>query len=295
MQKFTRALTREIEVAGERLAVTLDAAGLTVRPVGSRRQPYTLSWAACVCAVAGQFASEDPPPEGELAEAIKTIKAGAPKDGEAVEKKPKAGTGNPAPAAPAHPAAPVPPSEGGAPVSSTPPAPARAESPVPALLARVDRWLAAHRERFHRGLLPGAGDAELAALKEALGAPVPAELAELLRWHNGQSPDVPGALEGGWNLMSAAEIAAAKKALDAEPPAGWRSGWVPILEDDTGGSRLALDTTHPGNPVRAAWQGKPEHETVAPSLAAWLQDFVTALEAGKYHEDPERGTFQRTK
>ena len=36
MQKFTRALTREIEIAGERFVVTLDAAGLAIRPVGSR-------------------------------------------------------------------------------------------------------------------------------------------------------------------------------------------------------------------------------------------------------------------
>jgi hypothetical protein len=121
MQKFTRALTREIEVAGERLAVTLDAEGLTVRPVGSRRPPHTLSWAACVCAVAGQFASEDPPPEGEMAAALKAIKAGAPKEEAAA----------PHPAAPAHPEAPVPPAQQGAPVSSTPPAPAHAETSVP--------------------------------------------------------------------------------------------------------------------------------------------------------------------
>ncbi len=121
MQKFTRALTREIEVAGERLAVTLDGEGLTVRPVGSRRPPYTLSWAACVCAVAGQFASEDPPPESELAAAIKTIRAGAPKEKEAApgEREEKD-----APEAPAHPA---PHAGQHAPVDSAPPAPAHSE------------------------------------------------------------------------------------------------------------------------------------------------------------------------
>jgi cell wall assembly regulator SMI1 len=282
MQKFTRALTREIEVAGERLAVTLDAEGLTVRPVGSRRPPHTLSWAACVCAVAGQFATEDPPPAGETAEALKAIKAGAPKEEPA----------NPATSAPAHPGAPVPPAEEKAPVSSTTPPSAHAETSVPALLARVDRWMAAHRARFHRGLLPGANDAELAALKGTLGGPVPEELAELLRWHAGQSPDVPGALEQSWHLMSAAKIASSKKELDTRAPAGWQSGWVPFLEDE-GGSYLLLDTTQPGHPVRACWKGNPDHATVAQSLAAWLQDFVTALEAGKYHEDPERGTLHR--
>jgi cell wall assembly regulator SMI1 len=281
MQKFTRALTREIEVAGERLAVTLDTEGLTVRPVGSRRTPHTLSWAACVCAVAGQFASEDPPPDVEMAAALKALKAGAPKEEDG------------APAAAAHPDAPVPPAEQGAPVSSTPPAPAHSETSVPALLARVDRWLAVHRPHFHRGLLPGADGAELAALKESLGGSIPDEVTQLLHWHGGQSPDVTGALEHGWSLMSPKEIAASKKALDAQPPHGWHSGWVPILEDE-GGSYLVLDT-HPGRPVRALWKGNPAPETVAPSLAGWLQDFVTALEAGKYHEDSERGTFHRAK
>ncbi len=54
MQKFTRALTREIELAGERLALTLDAEGVTIRPVGSRRPPCSLSWAALVQTATGQ-------------------------------------------------------------------------------------------------------------------------------------------------------------------------------------------------------------------------------------------------
>ena len=35
MQKFTRAITREIEVGGERLALTFTEQGMSVRPVGS--------------------------------------------------------------------------------------------------------------------------------------------------------------------------------------------------------------------------------------------------------------------
>jgi hypothetical protein len=34
-------------------------------------------------------------------------------------------------------------------------------------------------------------------------------------------------------------------------------------------------------------------ENKAPSLEAWLGDMVQALEAGQYHEDPERGTLNR--
>jgi cell wall assembly regulator SMI1 len=164
---------------------------------------------------------------------------------------------------------------------------------VPSLLARVDRWLAVHRERFHRGLLPGASDAELAELKESLGGSLPDELQDLLRWHSGQSADVPGALEQNWSLMSARKIASSKKELDQQPPPGWRAGLLPILEDGAG-SFLVLAVTEPGHPVLAFWKGTPEVNRVAPSLTAWLQEFATALEAGRYHEDPERGTLHRT-
>jgi hypothetical protein len=40
--------------------------------------------------------------------------------------------------------------------------------------------------------------------------------------------------------------------------------------------------------------GQKESPPVAKSLADWLETFVTAVEAGKYEEDPERGTFYKT-
>jgi hypothetical protein len=79
MQKFTRSLTREIEVAGERLAVTFSEEGLAVRPVGSRRPPRTMSWAAWACAAAGRPAPAGEPTPSELAEAVKILKAGGEK------------------------------------------------------------------------------------------------------------------------------------------------------------------------------------------------------------------------
>ena len=44
MQKFTRALTREVEIHGERYAVTLSEQGLSLRPVGSRKPPHEATW-----------------------------------------------------------------------------------------------------------------------------------------------------------------------------------------------------------------------------------------------------------
>src|SRR5205823_5157761 len=79
MQKFTRALTREIEIGGERLALTLSEEGLSVRPVGSRRPPHTMSWAAWLCALAEHRG--EPPTNEQIEKAIKTLRSGAGRSG----------------------------------------------------------------------------------------------------------------------------------------------------------------------------------------------------------------------
>ncbi|MGL4553995.1 MAG: SMI1/KNR4 family protein [Gemmataceae bacterium] len=50
MQKFTRALTREVEIGGERMAVTLSEQGVAIRPVGSRKPPTEVTWDAVLAA-----------------------------------------------------------------------------------------------------------------------------------------------------------------------------------------------------------------------------------------------------
>jgi hypothetical protein len=44
VQKFTRPLTREIELASGRLALTFTEQGIAVRPVGSRKPPWEVTW-----------------------------------------------------------------------------------------------------------------------------------------------------------------------------------------------------------------------------------------------------------
>jgi cell wall assembly regulator SMI1 len=164
---------------------------------------------------------------------------------------------------------------------------------VAPLLRRLDSWLAKHRARFRKNLLPGASAADLAALTKVLGKPVPASLAGLLSWHNGQTEDYVGYFVDHWLLMSAAKIAAAKADLDAVGSEnGWKKGWLPFLDDD-GGNFILLDSSKANQPVLAYWMGE-KAEKLAPSLEAWLTDFVTAVEAGQYHEDQERGTFSKS-
>jgi cell wall assembly regulator SMI1 len=163
---------------------------------------------------------------------------------------------------------------------------------MPTLLGRLAHWMGQHRRRFLEGLAPGATSEQLAALHGALGVPLPDDLRELLAWHNGQDDESAGSFEGHWYLMNTHEIESAWRELTAHAERGWRREWIPFLEDDRG-NYVFLDTSHPGGTVREAWERNPEQPTVAPSLAAWLQDFVDAVERGQYAQDPERGLFLR--
>jgi cell wall assembly regulator SMI1 len=268
MQQFTRALTREIKVGDERLAITLSEEGLSVRPVGGRRPPHTMSWAACVCACVSGAGGE--PTAEQVEQALKAVRAGAVKTEKAT---PSGGRQLPETSEPR--GANAPRSDG---------------DKMTVLLARLDQWLNTKRERFQQALRPGATAAECDALATDLGKALPEELRALLMWHNGQNPDVPGAFEQGWILMSTDEIAEAKKELDDHPHEGWHSHFLPFLGDDNG-DYLCLDASSPGCPVLECWRGRADHPVVAPSLSAWLEAFVTALERGAYAEDPERGTL----
>jgi cell wall assembly regulator SMI1 len=287
VQKFTRSLTREIELAGGRLALTLSEQGIAVRPVGSRKTPWQMSWSALVCHLTNQGLPEGNAPSAEMvASALESLKKGGP----ATLAAPAAAPVESAPSVPEPAPEPAPAAE----KVTAPPGARRgaASAGVAGALGRLERWLRTHRQRYLQGLLPGASDEELAFLEAALGMPVPEDLRSLLRWHNGQSSDFIGHLENDWDLMNTSQIVAAKQELDAGDlsQTGWRSAWIPFLQDDADDYRC-LDTSVPGAPVREFWQGNAEHPIVAPSLAAWLEKFVAAVEHGAYHEDAERGTF----
>jgi cell wall assembly regulator SMI1 len=156
------------------------------------------------------------------------------------------------------------------------------------LLDRLERWLKKHRRRFVKGLNPGATPEEL----KALGDKAPPELRELLAWRNGQDSGFVGKFEQDWLLMSCEQIVEAKRYLEEDAALGWKKEWVPFLDDDQG-DYVCLDTAKSPAPVREFWMGQPELPPVASALAEWLEKIVTALEAGEYEEDPERGTFYR--
>jgi cell wall assembly regulator SMI1 len=228
VQKFTRSLTREIAVDGRRFAVTFSAAGLSLRPVGSRKPPREMSWQQLVALL------EQAGPEAAPAET----------------------------------------------------------TPVTDLLSRLETWLARHRKRFLKAMPPGADAAALEALQTALGRPLPDDLRALLAWHNGQGEGFVGCFWERWYLLSSVQVGETYQQMLREEKDRWRSEWVPFLGDDRDNC-VFLDTSQEGPPMREFWQKNPEQPTTAPSLAAWLAEFVSGLEAGQFTEDPDRGHFVR--
>jgi cell wall assembly regulator SMI1 len=276
MQKFTRSLTREIEIGGERVAVTLDEGGVTMRPVGARRPPHTITWPRILCLATGT-------PPDQLAAAIEALKRGAEKPAAAPEPAaapPPAHVAEP-PASPDHVTAPPVPS-------------AELRTPAPAgtmaQLHRLDAAWEKNRAGFHQGLRPGATDSQCDSAAAALGASLPADLRALLTWHNGQNPEVFAAFFQSFHLLSADEIVEAAKDLQAQPRNGWKTELVPFLSDDQD-NFVCVDTSRPGAPLVECWRGRDSAIEIASSLGAWLEGFVTAVERGDYHEDEERGTY----
>jgi hypothetical protein len=99
VQKFTRPLTREIELGGERIALTLSHEGVAIRPVGSRKPPHAISWAGLVWAVTRSGAAEAREPTAEeVSTAVAAVKEGAP--AKPAAQKPEAPLAPPGPADP---------------------------------------------------------------------------------------------------------------------------------------------------------------------------------------------------
>lgn len=194
MQKFTRSLAREVVIGGERLALTLDAEGVAIRPVGSRRPPVQVSWATVLCAATGA-----PADEAALADALAALRGAAPRPVVARDAT-------------------------ASPVCTT----------LEEWLARLDHWMRRHRPRYLDGLRPGADNRQLAALENVLYQPLPPELRAWLAWHNGQDPQLIGAFHEAFTLLSAEQIGREWHVRQREADPSWNTAWLPLLDDYQG-------------------------------------------------------------
>jgi hypothetical protein len=78
VQKFTRPITREVELGGERLAFTFTEQGLAVRPLGSRKLPREISWGTVLVHMLGSSEGQAPSPD-QIASAAASLKGPAAK------------------------------------------------------------------------------------------------------------------------------------------------------------------------------------------------------------------------
>lgn len=161
------------------------------------------------------------------------------------------------------------------------------------LLARLDQWLVANRPAYRAGLMPGASAADIDEVARRLGGELPPLLRELLSWRNGQSEDCDGVLESHWSLMSTKDIASAMddmawvKETQGFEDLWWGTDWIPFLANIFGDHMcIDLQGAFGGKPGQLIeFRAKDEFRNITyPSLEAWLETFVVALETGMFEE-----------
>ncbi|MFD3702190.1 SMI1/KNR4 family protein [Nocardia sp. NPDC058658] len=163
------------------------------------------------------------------------------------------------------------------------------------LLTRLDDWLASNRPEYHAGLRPGAADSAIDEIARRIDGELPPLLRSLLVWHDGHVDTNTACLESYWCPMSAEGIVDTLDMIadmvEYEDFADeWGIDWVPFLENQFGDYVCidlhgAFDGT-PGQIVEFHHDG--DYRTITfPSLQAWLETLVTALESGMYEVEED--------
>jgi cell wall assembly regulator SMI1 len=115
---------------------------------------------------------------------------------------------------------------------------------LPALIERVDRWLAAKRPDYYARLRRGATEARLDAFEAHFSLWLPAPSREFHRWRDGQDPESSASLQENRMFSSLGQVADTMEMLDGmigsdfEDLRWWRRGWLPFLAKGGGGSLL---------------------------------------------------------
>jgi molybdopterin molybdotransferase len=163
-------------------------------------------------------------------------------------------------------------------------------------------WLGQHAPKALAVLRPGADDAAITAVETAVQATLPADLAELLRIHDGQQNrpflntvagfmllpcrDIVEAWREYAELVDAGDLdKPAESKDDTVRPVWWSKRWVPFAEG-AGGDLLCVDLD-PGAKGRVGqvlrfWHDEPWRQQLAASVGALLDDYLRDLRAGKY-------------
>ena len=168
---------------------------------------------------------------------------------------------------------------------------------LPATLARLEEWLAAHAPALHAQLVPGATDAQLDELETQIGQKLPEAYRALYRahayWGHAFGLDhIPfeGVYAGEWAVWQELEADFQRTEGHSSHPAGAiraqyiNLGWIPFL-GDWGGNSVGVDM-NPGPQGKVGQVitfGRDERAkyVLADSLDAFLTEYLARLEAGR--------------
>ncbi|MDG4857476.1 SMI1/KNR4 family protein [Streptomyces sp. T-3] len=158
---------------------------------------------------------------------------------------------------------------------------------------RIDAWLATHVASDHALLNPPATAEEIREAERILGIPLPGDLAESLRCHNGvsawatilpeQSPLSVSRLTEQWQTCM--QVAAENDGLTPrswEDEPWWHPRWIPWAESG-GGSAQVIDQRPGPDAGRLGWAGHSgggDFTDSWPDLASLLHAVAQALDEG---------------
>lgn len=149
------------------------------------------------------------------------------------------------------------------------------DTPIEAAWERIENWLMENGPMTLLTLNGGATDKDFWAAEAALGFPLPAELRESYRIHNGQAE---GVLMDDAQFLSLADMASAWQRRTAST-ALWKPNWLPLTTDEAG-NHACFDTK--SGQIIFFLHDENTTGRVAASFTHWLQNFADALEAGQY-------------
>ncbi len=158
---------------------------------------------------------------------------------------------------------------------------------------RIDAWLAAHAAGDSALLNPPASRDDIERAERVLGMPLPADLVESLRCHDGvsswttllpeQSPlPVRGIVEH-WQMsmgVAAENDGLTRRPWDDEP--WWHPLWIPWAESADGGAQV-IDQRPGAHAGRLGWAGHSgggDFSDTWPDLASLLHAIADALHEG---------------
>jgi cell wall assembly regulator SMI1 len=160
---------------------------------------------------------------------------------------------------------------------------------VPSLIARLDRWLAMNRPDYYSRLQPGVTGEQLDAFEDRFGVRLPIAFRLLYKWRNGQEDGCFASLEMNWMFSPLESVADTKELCDGmigfdfETEDWWRREWVPFLSNGGGDHQvidlLGIDRGKRGQVVTFC-HDDPDRPICFPTMEAWLEDLVDAMENG---------------